>query len=450
MVKQHFDVIIIGAGAAGLKAAKELRGSGKSVCILEARNRTGGRIKKAKILDKTVDIGGGWVNKEQELLLREAKNYGLEIRRQYAQGNSMLDLYNSLSYFNNEQFGLSFLANLSLNKAMRKLEQNAITIPINQPWECNNAREWDSQTLQNWINTNVTNAQARAYFETSVTAELSIEPSKISYLYFLQLVRADQLLEKEPAGVEGAWSYVVEGGLHQLFDKISDDLQACIHLNQAVKSVTQDSSSITAYTEDHQYTGRYCIIAIPPTLTSRIEFSPSFSARRNILIQSMPMGSAVKSYIAYKEPFWRKNKHSGIIITNTAPYMITLDATPLDESFGMIVAVSCGSSAINLSDCNKEKRQNILEKQLTHYFGQSAQTPIDYTDNDWTAEAWSQSGYCGYLPPGILTTLKGELSFPSGRIHWAGAETSTQWHGAVEGALLSGVRAAHEVLKKLN
>ncbi len=161
------------------------------------------------------------------------------------------------------------------------------------------------------------------------------------------------------------------------------------------------------------------------------------------------MGAAVKSFIAYPKPFWRKQDHSGIVITNTAPYIITLDTSPPDESFGLITAMACGSDAVDLSDRDSEQRKSILTKQLVNYYGEKAAKPIDYVDHDWATEPWSRCGYSGYLPPGVLTILKGEIRFPSGRIHWAGTETATQWHGAIEGALRSGVRAADEVMYRL-
>lgn len=448
MSETHYDVIIVGAGAAGIMAAKALQRAGKTFCVLEARDRIGGRIKADTIANTVVDAGAGWTNMEQSLLLQLAKDHNRSIHRQFAHGNSILDLNHTISLFNREQFGLSFLANRALANALHKLEHDALSVPIDAPWKAENAYIWDSQTLQNWINVNITNPQAKAYFETSVTIELSIEPSKISYLYFLQLVHADQVLEKEPAGVEGAWSYQIEGGLFQLLNQVSHTLTHSIHLNSPVKAVQQTESHIHVHTEHGAFKADYCIIAIPPTHASHIDFTPHFSARRSTLFQSMPMGAAIKSFIAYPSPFWRDQDNSGIIISNTNPFSISLDVSDR-TNHGMLTAFACGSEAIDLSAMEQEARCKLLIDHLVKHFGEQAKNPIDYIDTDWATEPWSHCGYSGYLPPGMLSILKGEISFPSGRIHWAGTETATNWHGSVEGALSSGVRASKEVLERL-
>jgi monoamine oxidase len=86
---------------------------------------------------------------------------------------------------------------------------------------------------------------------------------------------------------------------------------------------------------------------------------------------------------------------------------------------------------------------------LVRFFGPEAAEPLGYDDNDWMTEPWTH-GYVGAMPPGVMTRFGHALREPCGRIHWAGAETSVEWQGYLEGAMRSGVRAAAEVAARHN
>ncbi len=80
------------------------------------------------------------------------------------------------------------------------------------------------------------------------------------------------------------------------------------------------------------------------------------------------------------------------------------------------------------------------------YFGPKAAEPFDIVEQDWNAEEFTRGCYGGRLGAGAWTQLGKAVSAPVGRIHWAGAETSTIWNGYMDGAIRSGRRAAGEVL----
>ena len=83
------------------------------------------------------------------------------------------------------------------------------------------------------------------------------------------------------------------------------------------------------------------------------------------------------------------------------------------------------------------------------YFGEEALGPLAYTETDWGAEIYSRGGYAGVPVPGMLLDHGPALAEPVGRIHWAGAETASEWNGYMDGAVESGERAAREVLSNL-
>jgi monoamine oxidase len=86
------DVVIVGAGFAGLTAARELVRKGRDVTVLEARDRVGGRVKRGTIAGHTVDVGGMWVGPTQTRLLELIKEYGLHTRPQFEQGKDISEV----------------------------------------------------------------------------------------------------------------------------------------------------------------------------------------------------------------------------------------------------------------------------------------------------------------------------------------------------------------------
>ena len=82
-------------------------------------------------------------------------------------------------------------------------------------------------------------------------------------------------------------------------------------------------------------------------------------------------------------------------------------------------------------------------------FGEEALDPIEYTEQDWTREQWTQGGPVALQVPGAITAYGDTIREPFRRVHWAGTETSTYWCGYMDGAVRAGERAALEVLDRL-
>jgi monoamine oxidase len=81
------------------------------------------------------------------------------------------------------------------------------------------------------------------------------------------------------------------------------------------------------------------------------------------------------------------------------------------------------------------------------FFGPQAATSREVVVQDWPDEVWSRGGPVHLLGPGLLTQAREAIWAPVGRLHWAGTETATYWHGYVDGAITSGRRAGDEVLR---
>lgn len=442
----NWDAIVVGAGLSGLKAASELAGGGLRVLVLEARDRVGGRSKPGELCGHTIDLGGQWVGPDQKLLLQQAAELGVQTIPQYAQGQSVLCLDGKVRTYAGEIPNLPVQSLLELALLERRWRREIATLPPGAPWSAPRAAEWDALSAESWLQRNVRTHAAREFFRIVVRALLCAEPAQVSYLCVLEYMRQGNGLESLIGVKGGAQQDKFQGGAWQIPKRMAERLGERIVLDAAVRSLEQHADRVVVTTTRGVYSAGRVIMAIPPGLASQVHYAMPLTTRRLGLLQRMPMGSVIKLHVAYETPFWRRRGLSGMAVGNDRHFNIVFDQSPVDESLGMLVGFMDGAHAVEMSARGMEARRQTAIADLVQYFGPDAAHPVGYVDQDWTQEAWSLGGYVAHMPPGVMTLYGSEIREPSGRIHWAGTETATEWAGYLDGALQAGIRAAHEVL----
>jgi len=187
---------------------------------------------------------------------------------------------------------------------------------------------------------------------------------------------------------------------------------------------------------------------MPPTLTGKIQYTPSLPPVREQLNQRIYMGSALKCLITYEKPFWRDRGFSGEVVSSQGPLCVTYDNMSHDHQACLVGFIN-GAQARYWAAQSKETRRRAVLSKLEQYFGTEATTPLDYIEQDWSAEPWSHGGPVAIMPPGVLTTFGSALHTPFGRIHWTGTETAMVWTGFMDGAIRAGQKAAQDVEYRL-
>lgn len=451
------DCLVIGAGFAGLSCARQLHDAGYKVQVVEARDRLGGRTCTTQLAGKTVDIGGQWIGTAHAQLQALAQAAQVSVRDQYCSGDKLLHLgsqhKDKLKRYKGLIPNVNPLSLVELELMIRKINAQQKTLDLSQPWAAVKAIEWDSKTLATWAKQRLHTRSAREIFDIAIRSVMTAEAGALSYLGFLFYCASNESFDFLTTAAGGAQHQVVEGGMVQLAKHLAAPLSEAglIQLESPVDAVIKtEAGHYEVHSGDQRWQTKRVVCAVPPALQNRIRFDPLLPADRFRLAARMPMGSVIKCVVAYKRPFWREAGLSGEAVSHALPFNTVFDATPLDQSFYALVGFIDGAPAQYWSGQSEESRKAAVIQSLVRYFGEAAAQPMDYAEKDWLTDEWARGCYVGVMPPGLLTELGTALRRPVDGLHWAGTETSERFCGYIEGAILSGQRAANEIAQALN
>jgi monoamine oxidase len=442
------DAAIVGAGLAGLAAARELRAAGASVLVLDARDRVGGRTASEVVDGVVLDMGAQWIGPRQRRIKALADAVGVRTFPTLVPGRTVFCEDGRRSeYGEGENIPFEDPETLpEVEEAFRTLSGMARDVPAEAPWTAGKAAEWDGQTLETWKLENLERRGSRFYFDLAVESLYACEPRDVSLLGVLADIAStgtfEGLFEIE-ASVEESRFF---GGAQEVTERLAGGLGERVALGSPVHRIVQDGSGARVESERITATAGAVIVAMPPTLRGRIRYRPALPAMHDGLSQRMPMGAVIKCHAVYDAPFWREEGLSGRAESDTGPCKVTTDNSPPDRGLGVMTGFILGRDARRWGRRPAGERRGAVLECFARYFGGKALDARFYAELDWGAEVFSRGGYGGYAPPGVLLDHGPALREPVGCIHWAGAETATVWTGYMDGAVQSGERAAQEVL----
>ncbi len=441
------DTIIIGAGYAGIAAAKKLYEHRKDFIILEARDRIGGRTYTEQITcGATIDLGAKWIGPTQQHVWDWVKQTDTATFNTYDTGKNMLSYRGKISRYTGVIPKIDPVSLIDLGLAINKINKLSQQILIEQPWTHPKAKEWDAMTLHTWMHKNIMTKKARHLFNIGIQTVFAAEASEVSFLHALFYCRSGDNMDALISIPDGAQQTILEGGTQGLVKKIAQPFLEKIMLNEAVRKIEQNNHGITVTTDDLTVKAGKCILAIPPVLIDRMQFDPVLPQQKAQLYQRMPMGAAMKCFAIYKTPFWRKKGLSGQIVSDEYPVKVTFDVGHKEEDLGKILVFVEGNDARNFIDLPMEERQRMVLEKLVKYFGEEAAQPLQYIDKCWTEEEWTRGCYVGLMAPNTMTQFGRQLRTTFHHIHFAGTETAVRWNGYLDGAIESGYRTANEII----
>lgn len=446
---EETDVVIVGAGLAGLTAALALQGAGLGVVVIEARDRVGGRTLNHDLGDgKVVEIGGQWVGPTQDRVLALARALGVATHPTYDQGRRVLYIAGRRVAYKGMVPRLSPAGLLDVGRTMASLGRLARRVQLDAPWETRGAARLDSITLAGWARRHVYTRLGRMTIELFAQSVMACEPSEVSLLHFLFYIRSAGGFRHITDVVGGAQQDRFIGGSQALCLQAADRLgPAAVRLSSPVTRIEHDDDRVVVTTAGEAVAGRRVIVAVPPMMAGRIAYDPPMPGLRDQLTQKAPMGSVIKYLAVYDEPFWRADGYSGQAAGDCGAVRATFDNCPPDGTPGILLGFVEGANARRLARMRPADRRSEVLDCFVRYFGAKAAEPRDIIEQDWTREEWTRGCYGAHFAPGVWSHFGAALRPPVGRIHWAGTETSPIWSGYMDGAVRSGERAAAEVLE---
>ncbi len=449
------DVAIVGAGFAGLTAARELHKLGRSVIVLEARNRVGGRAYSLPIpgASDVANMGATFVGPTQHNILALMGEVGIGKFPTYSTGNLLWYENGKGTPYTGTIPPTDLVSVTELGVKLSMIDSLAASVPVDAPYNAPNAGQLDAMTVHTWAEQNFISGGARALLALVVQAVLSVEPQDVSMLYMLWYVATAGTIEAlvANAGAGGGQDFRVSGGTQGIAIAVARQLGigSRVLLSHPVRRIVQGSRSATVYADGATVTCKQVIVAIPPHLAGRIDYEPVLPGLRDQLTQRMPIGSLIKTIAVYPKPFWRDQGLNGQVNSDQGPVKVTFDASPASGTPGVMLGFIDGADARPLSDQSLAQRRQAALASYVRYFGSQAANPTLYLDLPWEQEPWTRGCPVGVTPPGVMTEYWPALRAPVGRIHWAGTETATVWAGYMDGAVQSGKRAAREVAGQL-
>ncbi len=444
------DVVVIGAGVAGLSAATRLVEAGHEVVVLEARDRVGGRLWTDTIDGAMLELGGQWVSPDQDALLETLETLGLETFSRYRDGDSVyVDESGERIRFTGEQLPVPAGTVAEMERLTVLLDELVAEIGADAPWSHPRARELDTVSFSEWLAQQSDDAVARRHISLFIGEAMLTKPAHAfsalqavlmaaSAGSFSNLVDSEFILDKR-----------VVGGLQMVPLTLAANLGDRVRTGTPVRRLEHSDAGVVVTSDRVVVRARRAIVAMPPNLFGRIDYQPPLPRRQHQLHQHLSLGLVIKVHAVYETPFWRADGLSG---TAFSPYRLVHEAydnTNHEDARGTLVGFVSDEHADGVFALPAEERKARILADLAEYYGPEAANPVVYYESDWGTEEWTRGAYGASYDLGGLSRYGADQRTPVGPIHWACSDFAGLGFQHVDGGIRSGWAAAADVAAAL-
>ena len=445
------DVIIAGAGAAGLNAASILHKAGKKVVVLESRDRVGGRVYSEELPSGThVELGAQWqAEKGHDRLEKLLNTYGYRKLQHYKAGKGVVWRDGTKQLHSSGSYGIGFFS--GLDSLVRMWRMSRIINSISLSGFKQDMDTYDNTSVAYYVEKKSWTSGAITLLSSFLKGGFCRDPRDISLYAAAHTVKTCGSFEQQGK----ADTFFFDQGLQNIFVNMSEEFRSDVQLNTRVVEVDTTGDKVVATTNTGAvYVGKELILAFPPQLLGRISFRPALPSNYSEVASSMVLGQVVKLVAVFPTPWWRKRGLTGAIScigagSSGAPEVSEVADLSHSTGNGVLAGFVVGTQARDICEQPLEELRTSFAEFLRRSLGSLDEDIQSFHYHNWIGDENSLGGYVSSPGMGQWKKLP-EGFFPkTGRISFAGTEYAHQWRGYIEGALESGERTAAAVLQAL-
>ena len=447
------DVVIIGAGPAGLTAARRLTQAGKTVAVLEARDRVGGRTWSDTRDGAWFEIGGQWVSPDQTALIALIDELGLETFKRHRGNRHVYLAPNGERHeYEGEWFPVAESTKAEMEKMIEALDALAAEVGAEAPWAHPRAAELDSISFHHWLREQSDDEEACNNIGIFMAGGMLTKPAHtFSVLQavlmaasagsFTNLVDEDFILDKR-----------VTTGMQSVSITMAEALGDDVVLSNPVRTIEWEdngpgaAATVVAHGDRVSVRARHAIMAVPPNLYSRVSFVPHLPRTQQIVHQHHSMGLVIKVHVRYDTPFWREDGLDGTCFGAGQVVQEVYDNTNHGEDMGTLVGFVVDVQAEAMWALDDATRKRTILEGIAAYLGPKALEPNAFYLSDWGDEEWTRGAYATSFDLGGLSRWGATQDVPVGPIYWASSDLAAEGYQHVDGAVRMGEKTAARIL----
>jgi monoamine oxidase len=432
-------VAIVGAGLAGLVAAREVNRHGAEAIVFEPRDRVGGRVWTLRDFGggRHAEAGADLIESDQESVLDLARQLGCEPVRILRAG-----------------FGFHAAGDARFRRGMsgwdriaKRLQRDVDAYFVSeQRWDTAIARSFARRSVAQWMHEVRASGDERRLL-TGMRGFFLADPDELSLLMLVDQVAA----WGNPAEAQ-MWR--LRGGNDELPRRLASKIRGSIRLKTAVLSIETMRSGVrvkVAKVADERSRSRrsevradYAVVTAPASTLRDVSFNPPLPGRQREAIERLAYGRATRVLAEFKRRFWR-GPLTPLAFGTDADTGAVWDGNEQQPGPGGILSFLAGGSASEGLQRLVSQGGRALTRELA-WLGSERQAPRAVRMVVWEADPWARGGYA-FFRAGYDPELRSWLSRPHGRIVFAGEHTSIRGQGYMSGAVESGRRAAEEIVR---
>lgn len=426
MTGDTVDTVILGGGLAGLVIARELSAAGRTVTLLEARSRLGGRVYYDNFegTEHFVELGGNWVAPSyQPLVAAEIDRYGLGLIASEPGLQSRSISLGRMLYGNMPVPADDFV---DLERAVWECLASSRRIEYGRPWEEQGLEDLDVSWAE-YVRGLGLSPAVEEYLMNWSSAAL---PEEVSALNILVLFAT---FGHSAWAAYNSMEHKFEGGMASLVHAITSDVRAEIHLEVVVARVEQFDERVDVTTTDGRtFSGRTAVLALPVNCWADVEFEPPLSTAKRQVALAKHAGVGQKLWLQLE------NMPDGGLFGCGSGQMLTWLMRDRElKGEGDLYVAFTGGRRVDVTDL-----EGVQE--MVRVYAPDAKL-VRVAEHNWTADEYAK-GVWAVFRPGHFTEFHTSLSEPEQRLYFAGSDLSFGQQLWIEGALESAFQVVDRLL----